>query len=203
MVCTAIPLARSGHLIVNKKERVKVTEQEKKETRDTGGLTANNNHAGGVEDLRNHVVVKSQRPKRQSAQSENRFVGKYLDRKASASTANRRSRSGADSRSGVGGARRGVREYSAVNYHKVELTSRETRPDRTIRGDKQCCSCLDDPEQTNSGNTPSTRTARGRGECVVLRPPSPRAARGRACGGAVKSVQRRSDAVERTQLQLN
>ena len=32
---------------------------------------------------------------------------------------------------------------------------------------------------------------------MVLRPPSPRAARGRACGGAVKSVQRRSDAVER------
>ena len=30
---------------------------------DTGGLTANNNHAGGVEDLRNHAVVKSQRPK--------------------------------------------------------------------------------------------------------------------------------------------
>ena len=29
--CVPSPLARSGHLIVNKKERVKVTEQEKKE----------------------------------------------------------------------------------------------------------------------------------------------------------------------------
>ena len=41
------------------------------------------------------------------------------------------------------------------------------------RGDKQCCSCLersDDPEQTSSGDTPSTRAARGGGECVV-RPP--------------------------------
>ena len=104
-----------------------MTEQEKKETRDTGGLTANNNHAGGVEDLRNHAVVKSSRPKRESAQSADRFVGKYLDRKARAPTANRRSRSGTELRSGVGGARRGVREYSAVNYHKVELTSRETR----------------------------------------------------------------------------
>ena len=40
------------------------------------------------------------------------------------------------------------------------------------RGDKQCCSCLersDDPEQTSSGNTPSTRAARGGGECG--RPP--------------------------------
>ena len=31
---------------------------------DTGGLTANNNHAGGVEDLRNHAVVESQRQKK-------------------------------------------------------------------------------------------------------------------------------------------
>ena len=53
MVCTATPLARSGPLIVNKKERVKVTEQEKKETRDTGGLTANNDHVV----TQTHVVV--------------------------------------------------------------------------------------------------------------------------------------------------
>ena len=43
------------------------------------------------------------------------MVVKCLDRKARALTANRRSHSG------VGGARRGVREYGAVNYHKVEL----------------------------------------------------------------------------------
>ena len=81
---------------------------------DTGGLTANNNHAGGVEDLRNHAVAESQRPK-ERAQTADRVVVKYLDRRARAPTANRRSRSG------VGGARRGVREYGAVNYHKVEL----------------------------------------------------------------------------------
>ena len=71
---------------------------------DTGGLTANNNHAGGVEDLRNHAVVESQRPKRERAQTADRVVVKYLDRRARAPTANRRPRSG------VGGARRGVRE---------------------------------------------------------------------------------------------
>ena len=48
-------------------------------------------------------------------QTAERVVVKYLDRKARASTANRRSHSD------VGGARRGVREYGAVNYHKVEL----------------------------------------------------------------------------------
>ena len=52
---------------------------------------------------------------RERAQTADRVVVKYLDRKARAPTANRRSRSG------VGGARRGVREYGAVNYHKVEV----------------------------------------------------------------------------------
>ena len=47
--------------------------------------------------------------------SAERVVVKYLDRKARASTANRRPHTG------VGGARRGVRENGAVNYHKVEL----------------------------------------------------------------------------------
>ena len=46
---------------------------------------------------------------------------KYLERKARASTANRRSHSG------VGGARRGVREYGAVNHHKVELKEQAKR----------------------------------------------------------------------------
>ena len=50
---------------------------------------------------------------RERAQTADRVVVKYFDRKARAPTANRRSRSG------VGGARRGVREYGAVNYHKV------------------------------------------------------------------------------------
>ena len=36
---------------------------------DTGGLTANNNHAGGVEDLRNHAVVESQRQKERENKS--------------------------------------------------------------------------------------------------------------------------------------
>ena len=83
-----------------------------KERLDSGGLTANNDHIGGVEDLTRE---------RKSAQSADRVVVKYLDRKARAPTANRRSRSGAEPRSGVGGARLGVREYGAVNYHKVEL----------------------------------------------------------------------------------
>ena len=52
---------------------------------------------------------------RERAQTADRVVVKYLDRKARAPTANRRSRSG------VGGARRGVREYGAVDYHKVEV----------------------------------------------------------------------------------
>ena len=129
---------------------------------DTGGLTANNNHAGGVEDLRNHAVVESQRPKRERAQTADRVVVKYLDRRARAPTVNRRSRSG------VGGARRGVREYGAVNYHKVELKEQKNE---TVQ---QCCSCLeksDDPEQTSSGQS-------------VWCAWTGRAARGRACGGA-------------------
>ena len=44
-----------------------------------------------------------------------------LDRKARAPTANRRSHSG------VGGARRGVREYGSVYYHKVELKEQANR----------------------------------------------------------------------------
>ena len=87
-----------------------------KERLDTGGLTANNDHIGGVEDLTRE---------RKSAQSADRVVVKYLDRKARAPTAKRRSRSGAEPRSGVGGARRGVREYGAVNYHKVALEGRK------------------------------------------------------------------------------
>ena len=66
------------------------------------------------------------------------------------------------------------------------------------RGNKQCCSCLersDDPEQTSSGDTPSTRAARGGGECVVL-------GDHQSTRSTWKSVRRRSDAVERTQLQL-
>ena len=75
----------------------------------------------GVEDLRNHAVVKSQRPKERGAQTADRVVVKYLDRRARAPTTNRRPRSG------VGGARRGVREYGAVNYHKVELKEQKKR----------------------------------------------------------------------------
>ena len=37
-------------------------QQFKRRRWDTGGLTANNNHAGGVEGLRNHAVAESQRP---------------------------------------------------------------------------------------------------------------------------------------------
>ena len=54
-------------------------------------------------------------------QTAERVVVKYLDRKARAPTANRRSHSG------VGGARRGVREYGDVNYHKVELKEQAKR----------------------------------------------------------------------------
>ena len=73
----------------------------------------------------NHIVVLEWYWKPQTDRSGNEFlrpvqtaervVVKYLDRKARAPTANRRSHSG------VGGARRGVREYGDVNYHKVEL----------------------------------------------------------------------------------
>ena len=111
------------------RETERLPQQCKKKRRwDTGGLTANNNHAGGVEDLRNHVVVESQRPKRERAQTADRVVVKYLDRKARAPTVNRRPRSG------VGGARRGVREYGAVNYHKVELKEqRKTKQSPRVR----------------------------------------------------------------------
>ena len=130
-------------------------------------------------------MVESQRPKRERAQTADRVVVKYLDRRARAPTVNRRPRSG------VGGARRGVREYGAVNYHKVELKEqtekkRNSSGEVNTRGDKQCCSCLersDDPEQTSSGDT----------ECVV---------RVDWSRSTWKSVRRRSDAVERTQLQL-
>ena len=52
---------------------------------------------------------------RERGQTADRVLVKYLDRKARAPTANRRSRTG------VGGARRGVREHGAVSYHKVAL----------------------------------------------------------------------------------
>ena len=96
---------------------------------DTGGLTANNNHAGGVEGLRNHAVVESQRPKRERAQTADHVVVKYIDRRARALTVNRRSRSG------VGGARRGVRGYGDVNYHKVEV--KEPRKNETVQQTRQ------------------------------------------------------------------
>ena len=68
------------------------------------------------------VVLKaSYTRERKRAQTADRVVVKYLDRKARAPTANRRSRSG------VGGARRGVREYGAVNYHKVALEEQRER----------------------------------------------------------------------------
>ena len=74
-------------------------------------------------------MVESQRPKRERAQTADHVVVRYLDRRAREPTVNRRSRSG------VGGARRGVREYGAVNYHKVEVkepkkTRQFSRPDR-------------------------------------------------------------------------
>ena len=132
------------------------------------------------------------------------FVGKYLDRKASAPTANRRSRSGTELRSGVGGARRGVRECSAVNYHKVELTSRETRTDRfwPWRGGRY-------EETSNVVVAWTTQSRRAleihplhaqraeEGICMELGDQSTRS--------TWKSVRRRSDgsdAVERAQLQL-
>ena len=43
------------------------------------GLTANNNHAGGVEGLRNHPVVETQRPQRERSQTADHVVAKYLD----------------------------------------------------------------------------------------------------------------------------
>ena len=69
---------------------------------------------------------KDQKEKR--AQTADRVVVKYLDRKARAPTANRRSRSG------VGGARRGVREYGAVNYHKVALEEQKERRTKKKKG---------------------------------------------------------------------
>ena len=68
------------------------------------------------------VVLKASYTRvRERAQTADRVVVKYHDRKARAPTANRRSRSG------VGGARRGVREYGAVNYHKVALEEQRER----------------------------------------------------------------------------
>ena len=63
---------------------------------------------------------------KERAQTADRVVVKYLDRKARAPTANRRSRSG------VGGARRGVREYGAVNYHKVALEEQRENKRRAV-----------------------------------------------------------------------
>ena len=60
-------------------------------------------------------MVESQRPKRERAQTADHVVVKNLDRRARALTANPRSRSG------VGGARRGVCGYGDVTYHKVEV----------------------------------------------------------------------------------
>ena len=131
---------------------------------DTGGLTANNNHAGGVEDLRNHAVVESQRPKRERAQTADRVVVKYLDRRARAPTVNRRPRSG------VGGARRGVREYGAVNYHKVELKEQ--------RKTKQFSSVV------VAWKRVTTQSRRALETQSVWCAWTGRAARGRACGGA-------------------
>ena len=52
---------------------------------DTGGLTANNNHAGGVEDLRNHAVVKSQRPeKREREEQKKKSSANCRQKKSSA-----------------------------------------------------------------------------------------------------------------------
>ena len=55
-------------------------------------------------------MVKSQRPKRQSAQSANRFVGKYLDVKRVHLPRTDDHAVAQNYSSGVGGARRGVRE---------------------------------------------------------------------------------------------
>ena len=71
------------------------------------------------------VVLKASYTRvRERAQTADRVVVKYHDRKARAPTANRRSRSG------VGGARRGVREYGAVNYHKVVLKEQREKNKR-------------------------------------------------------------------------
>ena len=90
----------------------------------TRGRDVNLRYEGG-HSLENHTVVLEWYWKPQTDRSDNepfrpvqtaeRVVVKYLDRKARASTANRRSHSD------VGGTRRGVREYGAVNCHKVEL----------------------------------------------------------------------------------
>ena len=85
-------------------------------------------HRAAVQERKRDCVEDLTR-ERKSAQSADRVVVKYLDRKARAPTANRRSRSGAEPRSGVGGARRGVREYGAVNYHKVALEGRKCELD--------------------------------------------------------------------------
>ena len=46
---------------------------------DTGGFTANNNHVGGVERLRNHAVVGPKDEKRERPQTANNVVVKYLE----------------------------------------------------------------------------------------------------------------------------
>ena len=71
---------------------------------------------------------------RERAQTADRVVVKYLNLKARASTANRRSRSD------VGGARRGVLEYGAVNYHKAALEELEREQEKSSanRRQKKC-----------------------------------------------------------------
>ena len=90
----------------------------------------------GGHSLENHTVVLEWYWKPQTDRSGNepfrpvqtaeRVVVKYLDRKARAPTANRRSHSG------VGGARRGVREYGDVNYHIVELMKERAKGDSSV-----------------------------------------------------------------------
>ena len=71
------------------------------------------NHTVVLEWYWNHSQTVAATTLSDKAQTAKRVVVKYLDRKARAPTANRRSHSG------VGGARRGVREYGDVNNHKV------------------------------------------------------------------------------------
>ena len=114
---------------------------------------------------------------RERAQTADRVVLKYLDRKARAPTANRRSRSG------VGGARRGVREYGAVNYHNVALEEQRERTKeeqcqpqakeeqcQTQAKKSQFSSRLMSSECTRtkrSASSPSTKR-RGRKECHLV-----------------------------------
>ena len=77
-------------------------------------------------------MVKSQRPKRQSAQSANRFVGKYLDVKR-VHLPRTDDHAVAQNYVVVSEVPDEESASGAVNYHKVELTSRETRPDTDNR----------------------------------------------------------------------